>query len=205
MEKNNKKKIDPKLNKFIDYIVAGKTQVEARELAGYDTSNKEKNHKLASRLFNSLPAQRIYRQKLDNLVSKTTVTQEKVLNEIANLAFANITDIVTWENEKVKVKDSNDLSETAKRSIKKIKIRTYHNEFGSDTQIDIELHDKMQPLQKLGEYLQMWQKQDIHNTINVTQFLQKVQQQYQLNAPRTEKNMNATLCDNIEKTHSEEI
>lgn len=88
---------------------------------------------------------------------RTEVSQDKVLKELAHVAFSDITDIVEFRNNEVIVKDSRELSRDITSSIKKFTISRSRNTKENTETIEtkIEVHDKMRALDKLSSYLGM--------------------------------------------------
>ncbi len=80
------------------------------------------------------------------VMDRFAVTQERVLTELANLAFTNQTDLVTWDKENgVTIKDSSELSDATKSAITEI-IETKKG-------VRVKLADKQQALLTLAKHL----------------------------------------------------
>ena len=149
-------------------------------MAGYRTPTGSKAYELSK---SNAVLQYINNRKAELIASKD-ITNEEVIGEYRSLAFSNITDILVWDKDgKVIVRPSEELSLEVKKSIKKIKHykRSYYDKEGNlnheDNNIEIELHDKQQSLDKLGVYLGMWEKKS-GDTFIVNQFLQQIQNRY---------------------------
>lgn len=80
---------------------------------------------------------------------RTEVTQDRVIEELAALAFTNLTDIVTVRRNAVFVKDTDNLTTAQKKAIASIK----ENVNGG---IEVKLSDKRAALELLGRHLGMW-------------------------------------------------
>lgn len=76
---------------------------------------------------------------------RTGYSQERVLNELAKLAFVNITDIVDSRTGKIK----KDATREDLACIQSVKLKP--NEFG--TEREVKVHDKMKALELLGKHL----------------------------------------------------
>lgn len=80
------------------------------------------------------------------VMSKYAITQERVLEELANLAFTSQTDLVSWDKENgVTIKDSSELSDATKSAITEI-IETKKG-------VRVKLADKQQALLTLAKHL----------------------------------------------------
>lgn len=80
---------------------------------------------------------------------RTEVTQDRVIEELAALAFTNLTDIVTVRRNTVLVKDTDDLTAAQKKAIASIKETVSGG-------IEVKLSDKRAALELLGRHLGMW-------------------------------------------------
>lgn len=70
--------------------------------------------------------------------------RDALARELINIGTANITDVVTWENDQAKVKDVKDIPEHTLSAIKRIRIL-------KDGTLDIEMVDKVRVLQMLAK------------------------------------------------------
>ncbi|CAB5238747.1 Terminase small subunit [uncultured Caudovirales phage] len=92
------------------------------------------------------------RQARRDVQSANPERREAVRQELEAIGAAQITDVVSWTVDKrgnatVEVIASDQLSERARRSIKKIKVTP--TEFGN--QIEVEMHDKLSALRVLAK------------------------------------------------------
>ena len=76
------------------------------------------------------------------------VTKEQVLQEFVNIAFADITDLVTIQGKAVTVQDINTVPKELRRAIASIK----ETKFG----LEIKFHDKVRALENIGRHLGMF-------------------------------------------------
>jgi phage terminase small subunit len=98
--------------------------------------------------------------RVDDLQKKLTkiaedrylVTQERIIGELAKIAFANAEDYFEWGNDGVKIKESSDLTQAQRSVIAEIS-QTKTKDGGS---IKIKLSDKQTALEKLGRTLGMF-------------------------------------------------
>lgn len=79
---------------------------------------------------------------------RTEITQDRVLQELAAIAFAKTTDYAEIKNECVRIKDTGDLDEQQVRAIAGIK----KGKFG----VEIKLNDKEKALELLGRHFGMF-------------------------------------------------
>lgn len=84
---------------------------------------------------------------------RTEITQDKVLNELAKIGFANIEDYVEvdqdqYDDKIVRIKSTKDIPEDKKAAISSIK--------QGANGIEVKLHDKVRALENLGRHLGMF-------------------------------------------------
>ena len=79
---------------------------------------------------------------------RTEITQDKVLEELAAIAFSRVTDYAEVKDDQVVIKDTSGLSESQIRAIAGIK----QGKFG----IEVKLNDKEKALELLGRHLGMF-------------------------------------------------
>lgn len=102
---------------------------------------------------------------LDARSKRTAITKDRVLQEMARVAFADQASFATWGGGKVTLKDSSDLSPDDTVCVKKITEKTDNK--GAKT-LEIELHDKMKALEMLGRHLVLFtDKLDVNANVQV--------------------------------------
>lgn len=83
---------------------------------------------------------------------RNELLEDEVLQELAKIAFVDITDVVDFAGGTLVVKDLAGIPEHVRPAIKKVISTPSQN----GDKITIELHDKNAALEKLGKYLSMW-------------------------------------------------
>lgn len=83
---------------------------------------------------------------------RNELLEDEVLQEMAKIAFVDITDIVDFSGSELLVKNIDDIPEHVRPAIKKVTQTS--GKYGDN--ITVELHDKVGALEKLGKYLSMW-------------------------------------------------
>ena len=107
------------------------------------------------------------RQKLAKVMDRYAVTQERITEEMAKIAFANVDDFVTWDNDGVAVKSSADLTDATKAAISEVS-ETRNEKTG--TTVKVKAYDKLAALQTLAKTLgMMTDKVDVsHKMVSVS-------------------------------------
>ena len=87
-------------------------------------------------------------ERMQERQKRTEITQDRVLQELAAIAFARATDYAEIKDECVKIKDTSDLTELQIKAIAGIKEGKYG--------IELKLNDKEKALELLGRHLGMF-------------------------------------------------
>lgn len=83
---------------------------------------------------------------------RTGVNQDRVVLELARIAFVNPKNLIDPEDASVRP----DATEDDLACIQSVKVKVMDGEKGSSTEREVRLHDKMKALEKLGQHLGMW-------------------------------------------------
>ena len=102
----------------------------------------------ARKLLGNTRIQKYISDRMEERQKRTEVTQDRVLQELAYIAFARVTDYATVRDDVVKIKNTDELTEEQIRAISGIK----EGKFG----IELKLNDKEKALELLGRHLGMW-------------------------------------------------
>lgn len=87
-----------------------------------------------------------------DLQKRTEITQDKVLRELAAIAFADVTDIVSFSGGRVVIKPTDDLPKETRKIIAGIKEGQYGTE--------VKTYDRIRALELLGKHLGMFDQKD---------------------------------------------
>ena len=112
--------------------------VKKEEAAAVNGSKLLRNTKVAAYI----------QERMQERQKRTEITQDRVLQELAAIAFAKTTDYAEIKNECVRIKDTGDLDEQQVRAIAGIK----EGKFG----VEIKLNDKEKALELLGRHFGMF-------------------------------------------------
>jgi len=89
------------------------------------------------------------RQQRAALASSDEARREAVVQELEAIGAGEATDVIQWDDMgRVTLTPNDQLSERAKRAIKKVKVTP--NQFGN--QIEVEMHDKLSALRLLAKH-----------------------------------------------------
>ena len=145
--KKNKAKssLTPKQKRFCEEYLIDMNATQAAMRAGY---SERTAYSMGQRLLKKVEVQEYIQKRMTSLEYRTGITQERVLNEIAAVAFANITDYAQVVDGKIKLTLTEDLTDEQKKGLAVIK----EGKFG----IEVKTYDKLKALQMLGDYLSLF-------------------------------------------------
>lgn len=103
------------------------------------------------------------------LTQKTDISVERVLRELARIAFSDVREVMAWGPDGVKLKKSSELSDDAAAMVAEVTETT--TEHGGSMRLKV--HDKKGALDSLAKYLKMiGDQKDGGNTYNDNRHLQ---------------------------------
>lgn len=139
------KKLTAKQQRFCNEYLIDLNATQAAIRAGYSvkTANEQ-----GSQLLAKLSIQEVIGKEMAERSRRTGINQDRVVLELAKLAFVNIADVVDLENATVRRSATDD----DLACIQSIKIKP--SEFGEER--EIKLYDKKASLELLGKHLGMF-------------------------------------------------
>ena len=138
-------KLTAKQQRFCDEYLIDLNATQAAIRAGYSPRTAEQ---AASRLLTIVKVSDEIAREMAERTKRTGINQDRVVKELAKLAFVNIADVVDLENATVRISATDeDLA-----CIQSVKIKP--SEFG--TEREIKLYDKKASLELLGRHLGMF-------------------------------------------------
>lgn len=133
-------KLTDKQKRFVDEYMVDLNATAAARRAGYKDPN------IGRQLITKNNVSAEIQKRQAKLRGKLEITQERVLEELAAIAFANGTNFATiTRNGLVRLTPTEDVSEEKKKAVASIKEGQYGTE--------IKLHDKVRALELLGKHL----------------------------------------------------
>ena len=117
--------------------------------AAYPSVKKQETAAAAgARLLRNVKVAAYLDERMRERQQRTEVTQDRVVQELAAIAFSRATDYAEVKDGRVLIKNTNDLSEEQIRAIAGIK--------EGANGIEVKLNDKEKALELLGRHLGMW-------------------------------------------------
>lgn len=150
MEEKENRPLTPKEKKFVEKYLLHLNASKAAEESGY---SKKTCGQIGYQLLQRSSIQRAIQEAMERRAKRTEITADKVLKELARIAFSDISDYVTFEDGAVIIRDSSELTEDQTRCIAEVSDSTYKDE----RKRSFKLHDKVKAidmaLRHLGLYL----------------------------------------------------
>lgn len=147
-KKNSKRmKTEEKYNLFASAYLSTKfNATQAAIAAGY---SKKTAYSQGSRLLNNVEVQTLIKEKAKAALEKSETKIVRVIKELEEIAFCDITDFIEFENGDFKIKETSEMKEEGSTgviaSVQKV-------ETEKSTRTSIKMHDKMKALELLGKY-----------------------------------------------------
>lgn len=133
-----------KQKRFINEYMIDLNATSAAKRAGY---SEKTAYSIGQRLLKNVEIQEAIQQIQNKMQNRLEITQERVLEELAAIAFAKGTDFAQVDEcGTVEIIPTSDLSEEKKKAIASIKQGPYGL-------TEIKLHDKLRALEMLGRHL----------------------------------------------------
>lgn len=149
-----------KQKRFVEEYLIDLNATQAAIRAGYSSKNADK---IGHELLGKTRVSEAISKAMAERSRRTGINQDRVLQELARIGFAKITDVVDPDTAKIKADASGD----DLACIQSIKIKP--NEFG--TEREVKLYDKKSALVDIGKHLGMFKERvelDADMELNIT-------------------------------------
>lgn len=152
-----KGKLTEKRQRFVDEYLIDLNATQAAIRAGYSvkTANEQ-----GARLLANVSIQEAISKAMAERSKRTGVNQDRVVLELAKIAFVRMTDVVDSNGRIKQDASADDLS-----CIESIKYKESDNEYGGSVEREVKIGSKLKALELLGKHLGMWNdKLDVNIT-----------------------------------------
>lgn len=154
-------KLTEKQQRFIDEYLIDLNATQAAIRAGYSVKTAREQ---ASQNLTKLNIQQAISEKMAERSKRTGVNQDRVVMELAKIAFVNAADVIDSDDATIKAGATAD--DTA--AIQSVKVKVIPTKEGEGVEREIRLNDKLKALELLGKHLGMWNdKLDVNVNIPV--------------------------------------
>lgn len=135
--------------RFVDEYLIDLNGTQAAIRAGYSPKTAEQQ---ASRLLSIVKVQDAIAKAQAERSRRTGINQDRVIMELAKIAFLNPTDVIDMDEATVKGEANRD--DTA--CIASVKVKIIPTEDGNITEREVKTYDKIKALELLGKHLSMF-------------------------------------------------
>ena len=154
-------KLTEKQQRFVDEYLIDLNATQAAVRAGYKAKNAQQ---IGSENLSKLVIAEAIAEKMAERSKRTGVNQDRVVLELAKIAFVNAADVIDPENATIKEGATSD--DTA--AIQSVKVKVIPTKGGEGVEREVRLNDKLKALELLGKHLGMWNdKMDVNVNIPI--------------------------------------
>ena len=155
-----------KQKRFVEEYLIDLNATQAAIRAGYKAGNAQRASEIGSELLQKTPVQEAIAQAMAERSRRTGINQDRVLRELARVAFANASDVINMEDATLRADACVD--DTA--AIQSVKVKT----FGEDgVEREIKMGDKLRALELIGKHLGMF-KDNMNLTVETSRKLDDI-------------------------------
>ena len=137
-----------KQKRFVDEYLIDLNATQAAIRAGYSVKTARS---ISNELLTKPDIQACIEQKQAVIARRTGISQDRVVRELAKMAFVNITDVVDSNGRIRRDATNDDLA-----CIESIKVKQMESDTGSSEEREVKLCSKLKALELLGKHLGMW-------------------------------------------------
>ena len=154
-------KLTEKQQRFVDEYLIDLNATQAAIRAGYSVKTPDKQ---GYQLVEKTRVAEAISEKMAERSRRTGVNQDRVVMELAKIAFVNAADVIDSDDATIKAGATAD--DTA--AIQSVKVKVIPTKEGEGVEREIRLNDKLKALELLGKHLGMWNdKLDVNLNIPV--------------------------------------
>lgn len=139
-------KLTAKQQRFVDEYLIDLNATQAAIRAGYSTSTAQEQ---GYQLLQKTSVSEAITKAMAERSRRTGISQDRVLQELARIAFVNPNDVINPEDASIRL----DATEDDLACIQAVKVKTMDSEKGTSMEREVRLNDKMKALELLGKHL----------------------------------------------------
>jgi phage terminase small subunit len=151
-------KLTEKQQRFVDEYLIDLNATQAAIRAGYSAKTADVQ---GSRMLGNIKVQQAIAEQMAERSKRTGINQDRVVLELAKIAFLNISDVVDTDTGEILPNASpDDLA-----CIESVKFKQSDNQYGGSIEREVKVASKLKALEMLGKHLGMWNdKLDVNIT-----------------------------------------
>lgn len=143
-----KRQLSEQRQRFVEEYLIDLNGTQAAIRAGYSVKTAQEQ---SSRLLSNVMVQEAISKAMAARSKRTGVNQDRVVLELAKIAFVKMTDVVD-SNGRIR----EDATDDDLACIESIKYKESGNEFGGNVEREVKIGSKLKALELLGKHLGMW-------------------------------------------------
>jgi phage terminase small subunit len=140
--------LSPKQTRFCEEYLIDLNASQAYIRAGYRCTAKTANVE-SCKLLAKPNIQARVKQLQEEQQQRTEITADRVISELAAIAFTNLSDVCQWDAKQIKLKDSETLTPAQSAAIQSISITP--GKYGNS--VSVKMQNKDSAIEKLGRYM----------------------------------------------------
>lgn len=162
---------------FVEHYLVCLNATEAAIKAGYSESSARQMG--SANMSKPAIAAEIARRK-EARKERLEVTAERVILELARIAFTSLPDVAEWDEDRATFVPSRDLDTDAAAAVRTVKAKTtrYHGKDGqkdrTEVRLEVRMHDKLRALEALGKHLGLFGNEDEKVRLYILQTIQQL-------------------------------
>lgn len=153
-----KRQLSEQRQRFVEEYLTDLNGTQAAIRAGYSVKTAQEQ---SSRLLSNVMVQEAISKAMAVRSKRTGVNQDRVVLELARIAFVNIEDVVDTDTGKILPNATRD----DLACVEGIKYKESDNQYGGSVEREVKVASKLKALELLGKHLGMWNdKLDVNIT-----------------------------------------
>jgi phage terminase small subunit len=153
-----KRQLSEQRQRFVEEYLTDLNGTQAAIRAGYSVKTAQEQ---SSRLLSNVMVQEAISKAMAARSKRTGVNQDRVVLELARIAFVNIEDVVDTDTGKILPNATRD----DLACVEGIKYKESDNQYGGSVEREVKVASKLKALELLGKHLGMWNdKLDVNIT-----------------------------------------
>lgn len=146
--------LSPKQRRFCREYIKDHNATQAAIRAGYAEIGARQQ---GGRLLTNVDIQAYLEELEQEQAERLEITADRIVQEIASVAFASITDVVEFDANGVTLKSSNKLKKRTKAAINSVSVTV--NPKTGDVKTQVKMYDKLNALEKLMKKFNLYPKE----------------------------------------------
>lgn len=145
-------KMTDRQKRFCDEYLIDLNATQAAIRAGYLVKDSQRASEIGCQLLKKTQVSEEIKRKMAERSKRTGINQDRVIRELARIAFVNINNVINSKDASIlEFASEDDLA-----CIQSIKVKTMDGEKGYSEEREVKLNDKLKALELLGKHLGMF-------------------------------------------------